>query len=98
MPREMEPGNLGSIKRITLIASYEGLFGWRLKTTHAHEGDELGCPHKPVYEGLALTELVDVVISHLLEVNSRYSWDATDATCHPAGTPGSVGNPLKLRP
>lgn len=97
MPRELDAGTLGSMKRVTLIATYEGLFGWRLKATHQHEGDDQGCPYKPTYEGLTLGELLDVATSTLIEVNSRFTWDSTDSSCHPAGTPGSVGNALKLR-
>lgn len=89
---------LSSLKRITIVATYDGLFGWRARLTHQHEGEDSGCPCKHTYEGLALTELVDVAISHLIEANSAYSWDSTDGTCHPAGTPGSVGNALKLSP
>lgn len=89
---------LSSLKRLTIVATYDGLFGWRARLTHQHEGEETGCPCKHSYEGLALTELIDVAISHLMEANSAYSWDSTDATCHPAGTPGSVGDALKLRP
>jgi hypothetical protein len=63
-----------------------------------HEGEDLGCTHKVTYEGLSMMEMVDVLIAHTLEANSRYTWDSTDCSCHPAGTPGSVGNALKLRP
>lgn len=75
MTDQMLPGFRGSAVYLSFAAQYHQGDGWSLHTWHRHDGESSLCSGSHGYEGLALAELVDVVVALLSDGNGRYRLD-----------------------
>jgi hypothetical protein len=86
----MEPNNviqlplgLGSLRYLSLTVSrVEWTRSWTLRFVHIHDSQRtIECPTE-MYEGLALTEVLDVACSLLAAANEDYE-QGDDGYCRP---------------
>jgi hypothetical protein len=83
------PLNLGSLRYLSLTVSrVEWTRSWTLRFYHVHDSQKyMECPSEE-YEGLALTEVIDVACSLLAGANDDYK-ACDDGHCSPR--PGPTG-------
>ena len=88
---------LGPKLGCTFQVHHAGVWGWSVKITHRHEGEDLVCLYKPVYECLTDGELLDVIDATMAGMRSDHFWQVKEGRCCPiAGkNPSVLGKPAR---
>lgn len=77
------PFNLGSLRYLSITCSrVEWTRSWTIRSYHIHDSQKTMECQSDEYEGLTLTEAMDVACSLLAACNSYYK-QGEDGRCHP---------------